>query len=78
MNKPCEACECYKPKPESAQKQVDEMMAVLDALKVPKDPDPVNRLKRLTSAYTAVAENVRRLAKEFKRVKRWSKLHKGW
>lgn len=47
-----------------------EMMEVLDKLGVPDDPDPVNRLRRLTGAWVGLtfqATKLDALAKDMKR-----------
>jgi hypothetical protein len=49
-------------------------MKVLDSMGVPPDPDPVNRLKRMTSAYTALVFQIKRITKQLKCLKRLAKL----
>lgn len=60
------------------EEQVARMMAVLDEMKVPADPDPVNRLLRLTSAYTGLAFGIKKIAKQARCLKKQAKLDKGW
>lgn len=62
----------------TAEQQVAEMMAVLDEMKVPADPDPVNRLKRLTSAYIGLTDGIKKIAKQARCLKKRAKLNKGW
>jgi len=60
------------------EQQVAAMMAVLDDMKVPADPDPVNRLKRLTSNYTALAFGIKKIHKAAKCLRQQAKMNKGW
>lgn len=60
------------------EQQLAEIMAVLDQLKVPQDPDPVNRFKRLTAAFVNVADSAKKLAKAAKCLKYQAKMGRGW
>jgi len=60
----------------NAEHQIKEIMTLLDDLGVPKDHDPVNRVKYLTGAYTAVKFYIKRTKKAVKDLNRIAKLNR--
>ena len=60
------------------EEQLADMMVVLDSMGLPADPDPVNRLKRLTSAYIGLTDGIKKIAKQARCLKKRAKLNKGW